>query len=112
MLSLDITFIVLTISRINNTSFAIANQTIKSENDYNIIAFAYRDCFLKAIESIKNIEKLEPELFLAANDLSYKKPYYLRFMNLILDSKNTIDYFTIVKYRKYLIIYLILILKA
>jgi len=34
MLSLDITFIVLTISRINNTSFAIANQTIKSENDY------------------------------------------------------------------------------
>jgi hypothetical protein len=72
MLSLDITFIVLTISRINNTSFAIANQTIKSENDYNIIAFAYRDCFLKAIESIKNIEKLEPEIFLAANDLSYK----------------------------------------
>ena len=58
MLSLDITFIFLTILRINNNSFAIANQTIKSENDYNIIAFAYRDYFLRVLESIKNIEKV------------------------------------------------------
>jgi len=109
MLSLDIIFIYLNISRINNNnSFAIAIQTIKNKIEYNIIAFAYCDCFLRALESIKNIVKLDPELFLSVDDLSYKKPYYFCFnRNLILDSKTKIDIFAIVKYRNYLIIYLI-----
>src|SRR5215211_576606 len=72
MLFLTSSFIVLTIFCINNNSFAIENQTIKNENEFNIIATADVGCSLRAQENIKNIEKLQPELFLVAGDLSYE----------------------------------------
>ena len=87
MLALNIIFIFLTILRINNNSFASANQTIKNENEFNIIAFADLGCFLRALNNINIIEKLDPEFFLAAGDLRYNKSYQHWFnMNLILDS--------------------------
>ena len=73
MLFLTISFIVLTIFCINNNSFAIENQIIKNENEFNIIATADVGCSIRAQENIKNIEKSDPELFLVAGDLSYKK---------------------------------------
>ena len=88
MLFLTISFIVLTIFCINNNSFAIENQTIKNENEFNIIATADIGCSIRAQENIKNIEKLNPELFLVAGDLSYKKTPDCWFnMTKSLDSK-------------------------
>src|ERR687897_1796886 len=91
MLFLNISFIVLTIFCINNNSFAIENQTIKNENEFNIIATADVGCSIRAQENIKNIEKLNPELFLVAGDLSYKKTPDCWFnMTKSLDSKTKI----------------------
>ena len=106
MLTPNIIFIFLTILRINNNSFNNANQTIKNENEFNIITFANLGCFLRDLNNFKNIIKLDPKLFLAEGGFSYKKSYHHWFnMNLILNSKTKIDYFTIVEYCKYLIIY-------
>ena len=106
MLTLNIIFIFLTLLRINNNSFNNANQTVKNENEFNIITFSDLGCFLRALNNFKNIIKLDPKLFLAEGDISYKKSYHHWFnMNLILNSKTKIDYFTIVEYCKYLIIY-------
>ena len=67
MLFLTISFTALTILCLNNYSFALENQTLnKKNNDFNIIATADVGCSLRAQENIKNIEKLQPELFLVA----------------------------------------------
>ena len=71
-----ISFIVFILFCLNNNSFAIENQTTKNENEnkeFNIITTADIGCSLRAQENIKNIEKLQPELFLAVGDLSYAK---------------------------------------
>ena len=71
-----ISFIIFILFCFNNNSFAIENQTTKDENEnkeFNIIATADIGCFMSSQENIKNIEKLEPELFLAVGDLSYEK---------------------------------------
>src|SRR5829696_9213332 len=91
MLFLTIIFIVLTIFCINNNSFAIENQNLKNENEFNIIATADVGCSIRAQENIKNIEKLQPELFLVAGDLSYEKTPDCWFdMTKSLDSKTKI----------------------
>src|SRR5215216_1728021 len=91
MLFLTIIFIVLTIFCINNNSFAIENQNLKNENEFNIIVTADVGCSIRAQENIKNIEKLQPELFLVAGDLSYKKTPDCWFnMTKSLDSKTKI----------------------
>src|SRR5215203_1690597 len=89
---LTISFISLTIFCINHNSFAIENQTIKNENkDFNIIVTADVGCSIRAQENIKNIEKLDPELFLVSGDLSYKKTPDCWFnMTKSLDSKTKI----------------------
>ena len=98
MLTLNIIFIFLTILCIINNSFNNANQTIKNEK-FNIIAFADLGYFLRALNNIKNIVKLDPKLFIVPGDLSYKKSYHHWFnMNLILNSKTKIYYLTIVEY--------------
>src|SRR5688572_10566474 len=76
MLFVSIYFIVMSIfclTNNNNDSFAIESTTSNNENGFNIIAVADVGCSLRAQENIKNIEKLDPELFLVAVDLSYKK---------------------------------------
>ena len=55
-----------------NNSYPVYAQNI-TKNDFNIIATADVGCSIRAQENIKNIEKLHPELFLVAGDLSYKK---------------------------------------
>src|SRR5215216_7412036 len=91
MLFLTIIFIVLTIFCINNNSFAIENQNLKNENEFNIIATADVGCSIRAQENIKNIEKLYPELFLVAGDLSYERTPDCWFdMTKSLDSKTKI----------------------
>jgi len=77
---------------LNNSSFALENQTLeKKNNNFNIIATADVGCSLRAQENIKNIEKLQPELFLVAGDLSYKKTPDCWFdMTKSLDSKTKI----------------------
>jgi 3',5'-cyclic AMP phosphodiesterase CpdA len=91
MLFLTISFIILTIFCINNNSFAIENQTIKNENEFNIIATADVGCSIRAQENIKNIEKLNPELFLVSGDLSYEKTPDCWFdMTKSLDSKTKV----------------------
>ncbi len=77
---------------LNNSSFAVENQTLdKKNNNFNIIATADVGCSLRAQENIKNIEKLQPELFLVAGDLSYKKTPDCWFdMTKSLDSKTKI----------------------
>ena len=92
ILFLTFNFIALMILCLNNYSFALENQTLNTENkDFNIIAIADVGCSLRAQENIKNIEKLNPELFLAAGDLSYKKTPDCWFnMTKSLDSKTKI----------------------
>ena len=87
-----IIFTALTMICLNNYSFALENQTLdKNNNDFNIIAVADVGCSLRAQENIKNIEKLQPELFLVAGDLSYKKTPDCWFdMTKSLDSKTKI----------------------
>jgi len=92
MLVLNINFIALMILCLNNYSFALEIQTNNKENkDFNIIAVADVGCSLRAQENINNIEKLDPELFLVAGDLSYEKTPDCWFnMTKSLDSKTKI----------------------
>ena len=89
-----ISFIVFILFCLNNNSFAIENQITKNENEnkeFNIITTADIGCSLRAQENIKNIEKLQPELFLAVGDLSYAKTPDCWFnMTKSLDSKTKI----------------------
>jgi hypothetical protein len=96
MLVLTINFIALMILCLNNYSFAysfaLENQTPNKENKgFNVIAVADVGCSLRAQENIKNIERLDPELFLVSGDLSYKKTPDCWFnMTKSLDSKTKI----------------------
>lgn len=92
MLVLTINFIAVMILCLNNYSFALENQTPNQENkDFNIIAVADVGCSIRAQENIKNIEKLDPDLFLVAGDLSYEKTPDCWFnMTKSLDSKTKI----------------------
>lgn len=92
VLVLTINFIAVMILCLNNYSFALENQTPNQENkDFNIIAVADVGCSLRAQENIKNIEKLDPDLFLVAGDLSYEKTPDCWFnMTKSLDSKTKI----------------------
>jgi hypothetical protein len=91
MLFLTISFIILTIFCINNNSFAIESQTIKNDNEFNILATADVGCSIRAQENIKNIEKLNPEVFLVSGDLSYEKTFDCWFdMTKSLDSKTKV----------------------
>lgn len=73
-----------------NDSFSSASSNIRN-NDFNIIAIADVGCSLRGQENIKNIEKSDPELFLVAGDLSYKKTPDCWFnMTKSLDSKTKI----------------------
>src|SRR5215204_4456847 len=92
MLFLTINFLALMILCSNNYSFALENQNPNKENkDFNIIAVADVGCSLRAQENIKNIEKLDPELFLVSGDLSYEKTPDCWFnMTKSLDSKTKI----------------------
>ncbi len=95
MLFVSICFIVMSIfclnNNNNNNSFAIESTTTDNENGFNIIAVADVGCSLRAQENIKNIEKLDPELFLVAGDLSYKKTPDCWFnMTKSLDSRTKI----------------------
>jgi len=89
-----VSFIVFILLYFNNNSFAIENKVITNENEsqeFNIIATADVGCSLRAQENIKNIEKLQPELFLVAGDLSYKKTPDCWFnITKSLDSKTKI----------------------
>ena len=90
ILSLTVSIIFLTISCISNNSFAIENNT-DNNNKFNIIATADLGCSIRSQDNIKNIEKLDPELFLVAGDLSYKKSPDCWFdMTKTLDSKTKI----------------------
>src|SRR5215203_2489931 len=92
MLFLTINFLALMILCSNNYSFALENQNPNKENkDFNIIAVADVGCSLRAQENIKNVERLDPELFLVAGDLSYEKTPNCWFnMTKSLDSKTKI----------------------
>jgi hypothetical protein len=73
---------------INSYSFESQNAT---DDDFNIIAVADVGCSIRAQENIKNIEKLDPELFLVSGDLSYKKTPECWFnMTKSMDSKTKI----------------------
>src|SRR5215208_7382966 len=88
-----ISFIVFILLCFNNISFAIENEILnENENkEFNIIAVADVGCSIRAQENIKNIEKLDPELFLVSGDLSYKKTPDCWFnMTKSLDSKTKI----------------------
>ncbi|MGI9012449.1 MAG: metallophosphoesterase family protein [Nitrososphaeraceae archaeon] len=77
----------------NTNSFAIEDQATATTNDkeFNIIAIADVGCSIRAQENIKNIEKSDPELFLVAGDLSYKKTPECWFnMTKTMDSKTKI----------------------
>src|SRR5215216_3669160 len=92
MLFLTINFLALMILCSNNYSFALENQNPNKENkDFNIIAVADVGCSLRAQENIKNVERLDPELFLVSGDLSYEKAPDCWFnMTKSLDSKTKI----------------------
>ena len=74
----------------SNNSYQVYAQKL-TKNDFNIIATADVGCSIRAQENIKNIEKLHPELFLVAGDLSYKKTPDCWFnMTKSLDSKTKV----------------------
>ena len=75
---------------IPNNLYSIYSHNL-TKNDFNIIATADVGCSIRAQENIKNIEKLNPELFLVAGDLSYKKTPDCWFdMTKSLDSKTKV----------------------
>ena len=67
-----LSIITFTIFFITNDSYSLESQN-STNNYFNIIAVADVGCSLRAQENIKNIEKLQPELFLVGGDLSYEK---------------------------------------
>lgn len=74
-----------------NDSYSVEEPDSKTGNNFNIIATSDIGCSLRAQENIKNIEKLDPEIFLAVGDLSYKKTPDCWFdMTKSLDSKTKI----------------------
>jgi hypothetical protein len=76
---------------ITNDSYSVESQNDTSNNIFNIITISDVGCSMRAQENIKNIEKLDPELFLVAGDLSYKKTPNCWFnMTKTLDSKTKI----------------------
>jgi predicted phosphodiesterase len=76
---------------ITNDSYSVESQNDTSNNIFNIITISDVGCSMRAQENIKNIEKLQPELFLVAGDLSYKKTPDCWFnMTKSLDSKTKI----------------------
>lgn len=82
------TFIVLYIT---NDSYSAESQNATPDNIFNIITISDVGCSIRAQENIKNIEKLDPELFLVAGDLSYKKTPDCWFnMTKSLDSRTKI----------------------
>ena len=94
MVFLTICFIVITIfclNNSNNNAFGIQTETSNNKKGFNIIAVADVGCSIRAQENIKNIDKLDPELFLVAGDLSYEKTPDCWFnMTKSLDSKTKI----------------------
>ncbi len=85
-----LSFTALSLIYISNDSYQVYAQNL-SKNDFNIIATADVGCSIRAQENIKNIEKLNPELFLVAGDLSYKKTPDCWFnMTKSLDSKTKV----------------------
>jgi 3',5'-cyclic AMP phosphodiesterase CpdA len=83
--------ITLSIVYITNTSYASVESQNTTKNNFNVIAIADVGCSLRAQENIKNLEKLQPELFLVAGDLSYEKtPDCWLDMTKSLDSKTKI----------------------
>ncbi len=85
-----LSFTALSIIYISNDSYQVYAQNL-SKNDFNIIATADVGCSIRAQENIKNIEKLNPELFLVAGDLGYKKTPDCWFnMTKSLDSKTKV----------------------
>ncbi|MGZ5471688.1 MAG: metallophosphoesterase [Nitrososphaeraceae archaeon] len=85
-----LSFTALSLIYISNNSYQVYAQNL-SKNDFNIIATADVGCSIRAQENIKNIEKLNPELFLVAGDLSYKKTPDCWFnMTKSLDSKTKV----------------------
>ncbi|HET9805951.1 MAG TPA: metallophosphoesterase, partial [Nitrososphaeraceae archaeon] len=73
-----------------NDSYSVESQNA-TDNVFNIIAISDVGCSMSAQENIKNIEKLQPELFLIAGDLSYAKTPNCWFdMTKSLDSKTKI----------------------
>lgn len=80
----------LSLIHISNNSYQVYAQNL-TKNDFNIIATADVGCSIRAQENIKNIEKLNPELFLVGGDLSYKKTPDCWFnMTKSLDSKTKV----------------------
>ena len=74
----------------NHHSYSVESQNA-TDYVFNIIAVSDVGCSMSAQENIKNIEKLQPELFLVAGDLSYEKTPDCWFdMTKSLDSKTKI----------------------
>ncbi len=74
----------------NHHSYSVESQNA-TDYVFNIIAVSDVGCSMSAQENIKNIEKLQPELFLVAGDLSYEKTPDCWFdMTNSLDSKTKI----------------------
>ena len=83
--------IITTFTMLHIISNSAESQNAISDNIFNIITISDVGCSLRAQENIKNIEKLDPELFLVAGDLSYKKTPDCWFnMTKSLDSKTKI----------------------
>lgn len=81
--------IIFNIFSITTNSFASPSQN--DGKGFNIITTADVGCSLRAQENIKDIEKLKPELFLVAGDLSYEKTPDCWFdLTKALDSKTKI----------------------
>src|ERR671910_832576 len=89
MLFSSVSLIIFSIFFTTTNSFASPNQI--DDKGFAIITTADVGCSWRAQENIKNIEKLNPELFLVAGDLSYKKTPNCWFnMTKSLDSKTKI----------------------
>src|ERR671910_699860 len=89
MLFSSVSLIIFSIFFTTTNSFASPNQI--DDKGFAIITTADVGCSWRAQENIKNIEKLDPELFLVAGDLSYKKTPDCWFnMTKSLDSKTKI----------------------
>jgi len=83
--------IIITINIFSITTNSFANPSQIDDKEFNIITTADVGCSLRAQENIKNIEKLYPELFLVAGDLSYERTPDCWFdMTKSLDSKTKI----------------------
>ncbi|HEX7257667.1 MAG TPA: metallophosphoesterase [Nitrososphaeraceae archaeon] len=89
MLFSIVSLIIFSIFFTTTNSFASHNQI--DDKGFNIITTADVGCSWRAQENIKNIEKLDPELFLVAGDLSYENtPDCWLDMTKSLDSKTKI----------------------